>query len=76
LTFNLLTGEPYNYWAWEHMHNALAWRPLPVLDTYEHYYHLDYGSAAGKYVEAYMRNANREEIKRRFVGARRRATLI
>ena len=76
LTYNLHTNELHNYWAWDHMHNAPAGRPLLVLDMYEHSYHMDYGSAAAKYVEAFMRNVNWEEVNRRFVGARKMAALI
>src|SRR5687768_16850864 len=71
LTFNLHTNELHNYWAWDHMHNAPAGRPLPVLDMYEHSYHMDYGSAAAKYVDAFMQNVNWEEVNRRLVGARK-----
>jgi Fe-Mn family superoxide dismutase len=76
LTYNLHTGEVHNYWAWDHMHNAPAGRPLLVLDMYEHSYHMDYGSAAAKYVEAFMQNVNWEEVNRRFVGARKMAALL
>ena len=76
LTYNLHTNELHNYWAWDHMHNAPAGRPLLVLDMYEHSYHMDYGSAAAKYVEAFMQNVNWEEVNRRFVGARKMSALI
>ena len=48
------------------MHGAIAALPLLVLDMYEHSYHMDYGSAAAKYVDAFMRNVNWEEVDRRF----------
>ena len=51
-------------------------RPLLVLDMYEHAYHMDYGAAAAKYVDAFMQNVNWEEVNRRFVGARKMAALI
>jgi len=76
LTYNLHTGELHNYWAWDHMHNAPAGRPLLVLDMYEHSYHMDYGAAAAKYVDAFMQNVNWEEVNRRYVGARKMAALI
>jgi hypothetical protein len=56
--------------------NAPTGRPLLVLDMYEHSYHMDYGSAAAKYVEAFMQNVNWEEVNRRFVGARKMAALV
>ncbi|HEX6623093.1 MAG TPA: Fe-Mn family superoxide dismutase [Pyrinomonadaceae bacterium] len=65
LTHNMHTNELHNYWAWDHMHNAPMGRPLLVLDMYEHAYHMDYGAAAAKYVDAFMQNVNWEEVNRR-----------
>lgn len=59
------TGEFHNYWAWDHMHNVPMGRPLLVLDMYEHAYHMDYGAAAAKYVDAFLLNVNWEEVNRR-----------
>jgi superoxide dismutase, Fe-Mn family len=66
LTYNVYTHELRNQWAWDHMHGAIAAVPLLVLDMYEHSYHMDYGSAAAKYVDAFMRNVKWEEVDRRF----------
>jgi Fe-Mn family superoxide dismutase len=66
LTYNMYTNELRNQWAWDHMHGAIAALPLLVLDMYEHSYHMDYGTAAAKYVDAFMRNVNWEEVDRRF----------
>ena len=68
LTYNVYTHELRNQWAWDHMHGAIASMPLLVLDMYEHSYHMDYGSAAAKYVEAFLRNVKWEEVERRFAG--------
>lgn len=65
LSYNLHTGEVHNYWAWDHMHNAPMGYPLLVLDMYEHAYHMDYGAAAAKYVDAFMQNVNWDEVSRR-----------
>jgi Fe-Mn family superoxide dismutase len=65
LAYNFQTGGLHNYWAWDHMHNAPFSRPLLVLDMYEHSYHMDYGAAAAKYVDAFMQNVNWEEVNRR-----------
>ena len=65
LSYNLHTGEVHNYWAWDHMHNAPMAYPLLVLDMYEHAYHMDYGAAAAKYVDAFMQNVNWDEVNRR-----------
>ena len=63
--YNAHTGEAHNYWASDHMHNAPMTRPLLVLDMYEHAYHMDYGAAAAKYVDAFMQNVKWEEVNRR-----------
>jgi Fe-Mn family superoxide dismutase len=65
LSYNLYTGGLHNYWAWDHMHNAPRGWPLLVLDMYEHSYHMDYGAAAARYVDAFMQNVNWEEVYRR-----------
>lgn len=71
LTYNVYNGEVHNYWAWDHMHNAPLGRPLLVLDMYEHAYHMDYGAAAAKYVDAFMQNVKWEEVNRRAEAAMR-----
>lgn len=68
---NAPTGEFHNYWSWDHMHNAPTSRPLLVLDMYEHAYHMDYGAAAAKYVDAFLQNVNWEEVNRRAEAATR-----
>lgn len=65
LAYNMHTGEVHNYWSWDHTHNAPMSRPLLVLDMYEHAYHMDYGAAAAKYVDAFTQNVNWEEVNRR-----------
>lgn len=68
---NLHTGELHNYWAWDHMHNVPTGVTLLALDMYEHAYHMDYGSAAAKYIDAFMQNVNWEEVNRRYVRAQK-----
>lgn len=65
LAHNYHTGEVHNYWQADHAHNPPFSRPLLVLDMYEHSYHMDYGAAAAKYIDAFMQNVNWEEINRR-----------
>ena len=69
--YNLHTGEVHNYWAWDHMHNAPTGLPLLVLDMYEHAFHMDYGAAAAKYIEAFMQNVRWEEVERRYMAAQK-----
>ena len=75
LAYDLHTGEINNHWAWDHMHNAPTGLPLLVLDMYEHAFHMDYGTAAAKYVDAFMQNLNWEEVNRRYVRARKIAMV-
>ncbi len=63
---NLHTGELHNYWAWDHMHNAPTGVPLLALDMYEHSYHMDYGAAAARYIDAFLTNVQWEEVNRRY----------
>lgn len=76
LSLNLYTGELHNRWAWDH-HTGVAWEsPLLVCDMYEHAYAIDYGAAAAKYVDAFMRNVNWAEVNRRWgVGSKLMASL-
>lgn len=41
-------------------------RPILVNDMFEHAYHMDFGSNAGMYVEAFMQNVNWDEAIRRY----------
>ncbi len=43
-----------NQWAADHTTNIAAGRPILAMDMYEHAYHMDYGAAAAKYVDAFM----------------------
>ena len=65
LAHNQHTGELHNYWAADHSTNAPFSVPLLVLDMYEHAYHMDYGAAAAKYIDAFMLNVNWDEVNRR-----------
>lgn len=44
-----------NQWASDHTQNLAMSTPILVLDMYEHAYHMDYGSRAGEYVDAFMK---------------------
>ncbi len=70
---NFHTDELHNYWSWDHMHNAPFSRPLLAMDMYEHAYHMDYGAAAAKYVDAFVQNVNWEVVNRRFTRAQKAA---
>ncbi len=76
LSYNFHTGELHNYWAWDHMHNAAMSRPLLVMDMYEHAFHIDFGAAAAKYVDAFMQNVNWQEVNRRYTQALKAAPFL
>ncbi|MGZ3235144.1 MAG: superoxide dismutase [Croceibacterium sp.] len=69
LAWNRHTKSLHNYWAWDHMHGAVTGAPLLVLDMYEHAFHMDYGAAAAKYVDAVMANLDWETIDARYRAA-------
>ncbi len=72
LAYNLHTSLLENYWSWDHMHGAPATMPLLVLDMYEHSYHMDYGAAAKRYVDAFFRNTNWSVVSERLALIQRR----
>ena len=64
-------GRLCNYWGWDHMHTAPMSSPLLVLDMYEHAFHMDYGAAAAKYLDAFMNNINWAEVNKRYSAYRK-----
>jgi Fe-Mn family superoxide dismutase len=66
LSFNLRDGKLHNYVAFDHTDNVAFGRPILVNDMFEHAYHMDYGSAAAMYVDAFMQNVNWQECNRRY----------
>jgi superoxide dismutase, Fe-Mn family len=70
LAWNRHIGSLHNFWAWDHTNGPASSTPLLVLDMYEHAFHIDYGSAAAKYVDAFMRNIDWAVVEARFKAAR------
>jgi Fe-Mn family superoxide dismutase len=66
LSLNFRDGQLRNYIAFDHTDNVGFGRPILVNDMFEHAYHMDYGSAAARYVDAFMLNVNWEEANRRY----------
>ena len=67
----LLTWSPHdkrlvNSWAADHTMTLANGRPVLAMDMYEHAYAIDYGAAAGKYIDAFFQNINWDEVNRRF----------
>jgi Fe-Mn family superoxide dismutase len=76
LAYNFATGEVVTSWAGNHS-NAIAFgAPLLVMDMYEHAYAIDYGAAAGKYIDAFFQNVNWDEVNRRLERADKGAAAL
>lgn len=71
LALELMTGEIRNYWSGHHTQSPATGIPLLVMDMYEHSYHMDYGAAVSKYVDAFFQNIQWDEVNRRFEAARK-----
>ncbi len=56
LTYSARDRRLVNQWAADHTHGLAGGTPILALDMYEHSYHIDYGAAAAKYVDAFMLN--------------------
>lgn len=66
--YHLKTLE--NYWCFDHMHAPAGTIPLLMMDMYEHSYQMDYGAAAGKYIDAFLKNINWEVVNSRLERAK------
>lgn len=66
LMFQPREGTLVNQWAADHTHTLAGGVPILALDMYEHAYHLDFGAAAGLYVDAFMANINWAAVYARY----------
>jgi len=69
LTRSRHDGRLVNTWAADHTMTLADGQPLLALDMYEHAYAMDYGAAAGAYVDAFMKAMTWSEANRRFAAA-------
>ncbi len=58
-----------NQWAADHAHLGAGCTPLLALDMYEHAYHLDHGSNAAAYVDAFMNHVDWRGVAERYAAA-------
>lgn len=65
-------GQPVNVWINEHQVNNIAgYRPLLVMDVWEHAFLLDYKPAEkGKYIEAFFSNIAWDAVEKRVKASR------
>lgn len=68
--FELKSGALRVFSSGNHKEGLASSVSLLVLDMYEHSYHLDFGAAAAKYVDAFWQNINWDEVARRLEDAR------
>ena len=66
LVFQPREGALVNQWAADHTHTLAGGVPILALDMYEHAYHLDFGAAAGAYVDAFMANIHWAAVYARY----------
>ena len=65
LTYVPRDGRLINQSTSDHAQSIAGGIPILALDMYEHAYHMDYGAAATKYVDAFIQNVNWDEVNRR-----------
>jgi len=58
LTWSHRDNRLVNQWAADHTMTLAGGTPLLALDMYEHAYAIDFGAAAGRYVDAFMATTN------------------
>lgn len=69
LTFQPREGTLVNQWSAGHTHAVVGAVPIVAMDMYEHAYHLDYGAAAGAYVDAFVENIDWARVYERYQAA-------
>lgn len=76
LGLELDTGLVRTVGSGNHTQSLSTAAPLVVLDMYEHSYHLDYGAAHAKYIDAFFQNVSWDEVNARFERAQKAATAL
>ena len=69
LDLDFHTGDLHIYGSGNHTQALAFGAPLLVMDMYEHAYHMDYGAAAGSYVDAFFGNIQWAEVDHRYTRA-------
>lgn len=65
IEYDLHEQVPRMYTAADHTQGLSSGLPLLVLDMYEHSYHMDYGTAAARYIDAFFANLQWSEVDAR-----------
>jgi Fe-Mn family superoxide dismutase len=61
-----------NYWMADHASGPVDSTPILVLDMYEHAYHMDFGAAAARYIDAFFDNVQWDAVDQRLAEVRKR----
>jgi Fe-Mn family superoxide dismutase len=67
--YNRHLGLLENYWMADHATAPADTAPLLIMDMYEHAYQMDYGAAAGKYIDAFFANIQWDQVAARLEAA-------
>lgn len=65
----------YKYWASDYMHAPVNGAPLIARDMSEHRFHMDYGAAAARYVDAVMVNLDWEMVEQRYQATKAKSAV-
>jgi len=76
LDYDFHDSEVRTYWAGNHTQSIAFGQPLLVMDMYEHSYHIDYGAAAAKYIDAFFQNVQWDEVNLRLERAEKAAAVL
>jgi Fe-Mn family superoxide dismutase len=66
LSYDFRDQQLVTQWSGHHTQVGAFAMPLLVMDMYEHAYQMDFGASAAKYIDAFFKNLNWEEVERRF----------
>lgn len=75
LEYDLHEARPRMYIAGDHTQGLSSGVPLLVLDMYEHSYHMDFGTAARRYIDAFFANLQWAQVDARLARALAMAKL-
>ena len=70
LTYSRRQQRFWNQIAGDHSQAAVDAAPVLALDMYEHAYHIDFGTNATAYIDAFMRNVDWASVMRRIEAVR------
>ena len=76
LAYELDTGALRTFASGNHTQTLALGVPLLVLDMYEHSYHIDFGAAAARYIDAFFANVNWDVVNARLERAVQARTAL